>query len=172
MPTGDEPLFPEKNRSETEARTGDPGLAGRIRTLLTGQLYGVLCTQGGGQPYGSMVAFAFSDNLTYAVFATPTATRKYRLLVECDHVALVVDNRPQYPDDMMKVEAVTATGKVRNVERGPEYDTYASLLTKRHPQLESFVKASSCALFKIDIYRFFHVTRFQEVGQWVPPTRG
>jgi hypothetical protein len=119
-----------------------------------------------------MVAFAFSDNLTYAVFATPTATRKYRLLVECDHVALVVDNRPQYPDDMMKVEAVTATGKVRNVERGPEYDTYASLLTKRHPQLESFVKASSCALFKIDIYRFFHVTRFQEVGQWVPPTRG
>ena len=37
MPTGDEPLFPEKNRSETEARTGDPGLAGNQKPHALGR---------------------------------------------------------------------------------------------------------------------------------------
>jgi hypothetical protein len=118
-----------------------------------------------------MVAFAFSDDLSTAVFATPVATRKYRLLSECDHVALVVDNRPDHPDDMMRVEALTATGRATEVERGPEFDEYSRLLVNRHPRFESFVNAPSCALFRIDIFRFFHVTRFQEVGQWVPPSR-
>jgi nitroimidazol reductase NimA-like FMN-containing flavoprotein (pyridoxamine 5'-phosphate oxidase superfamily) len=147
----------------------DPQLADRIRQLATSQPYGVLCTQGQGQPYGSLIAFAFSDDLSYAVFATPTATRKYRLLVECDHVALVVDNRPDHPDDMMRVEAMTATGRTTEIRESAEFDACARMLIARHPQLESFVRAPSCALFRFDIVRFFHVTRFQEVGQWVAP---
>ena len=171
MSVEDEPLFPWNGPLEPFTPETDPRLAERIQRLVTEQPYGVLCTEGRGQPYGSLVAFAFSDDLSYAVFATPVATRKYRLLSECDHIALVVDNRPQYPDDMMKVEAVTATGRTTEVERGPQFEQYSKLLTSRHPQLASFVKASSCALFRIDIFRFFHVTRFQEVGQWVPPSR-
>ena len=38
----------------------------------------------------------------------------------------------------------------------------------RHPYLQSFVKAATCALFRIDVVRFLHVSRFQEVRQWVP----
>ncbi|MGD8698631.1 MAG: pyridoxamine 5'-phosphate oxidase family protein [Gemmatimonadales bacterium] len=154
--------------AEVDTPEANPGLAERIRRLVTEQPYGVLCTQGQGQPYGSLLAFAFSADLSAAVFATPVATRKYRLLSECDHVALVMDNRPDHPDDMMKVEALTATGRATEIERGAEFEEYSRLLIDRHPQLESFVRASSCALFRIDILRFFHVTRFQEVGQWVP----
>ncbi len=171
MSVEDEPLFPGNGPLEPPPAETGLRLAERIRRLVTEQPYGVLCTQGRGQPYGSLVAFAFSDDLSYVVFATPVATRKYRLLSDCDHIALVVDNRPQYPDDMMKVEAVTATGHTTEVERGPRFEQYSKLLTDRHPQLASFVRASSCALFRIDIFRFFHVTRFQEVGQWVPPSR-
>ena len=171
MSVEDEPLFPNLLPNDRDPEQNEPRLREQIEHLVTNQLYGVLCTQGQGQPYGSIVAFAFSKDLTYAVFATPVATRKFRLLSECDRVALVVDNRPLYPNDMMKVEAATATGKATNVERGPKFDEYAILLTDRHPQLDIFVKASSCALFRIDVYRFFHVTRFQEVGQWVPPSR-
>ena len=171
MSVEDEPLFPWNGPLEPFTPETDPRLAERIQRLVTEQPYGVLCTEGRGQPYGSLVAFAFSDDLSYAVFATPVATRKYRLLSECDHIALVVDNRPQYPDDMMKVEAVTATGRTTEVERGTRFEQYSKLLTSRHPQLASFVKASSCALFRIDIFRFFHVTRFQEVCQWVPSSR-
>ncbi len=49
-----------------------------IGRLVDGQLYGVLCTQGEGQPSGSLVAFAMTPDLDSAVFATQKATRKYR----------------------------------------------------------------------------------------------
>ena len=171
MPVDDEPLFPDDEPVLPGSSNTGSQLTKRIRRLVSDQPYGVLCTQGQGQPYGSLIAFAFSDDLSRAVFATPTATRKYHLLSECDRVSLVVDNRPLYPNDMMKVEALTATGRAMEVPRGPVSQELESLLIGRHPQLKSFVKASSCALFRIDIFRFFHVGRFQEVGQWAPPLR-
>jgi uncharacterized protein YhbP (UPF0306 family) len=112
-------------------------------------------------PYGSVVAFAFDQDLRSFVFATPTATRKFRLLCGCSRVALVVDNRGRFPDDLMKVGAVTVTGRAQQLEPDHEYDKWAGLLTARHPYLESFVKSPSTALFRVDVVRFFHVTRFQ-----------
>jgi heme iron utilization protein len=139
-----------------------------IRRLVDGQLYGVLCTQGQGQPYGSLVAFAVTPDLDSAVFATQRATRKYRLLSECAHVALVVDNRSALPGQLMDVEAVTATGRAHEVPTGSEFDRWSSQLTDRHPYLDAFVRSESCGLFRIDIVRYLYVTRFQDVRQWVP----
>jgi len=157
----DEPFFAEFGQTEHKKGETDARLEDRIRHLVDKQMYGVLCTEGQGQPYGSMIAFAFSHDLSAVVFATPTATRKYRLLTENNHVALVVDNRPSFPDNMMKVEAVTVTGRASEVKRSAEFDEYSRLLTARHPQLEAFVKSSSCSLFVIEVFRFFHVSRFQ-----------
>jgi len=142
-----------------------------IRRLLESQPYGVLCTQGQGQPYGSLVAYAMTHDLDSAVFATQKATRKYRLLSECAHVALVVDNRSALPGRLMDVEAVTATGRAHEVATGPEFEQWSRLLTDRHPYLNTFVRSASCGLFRIDVVRYFHVTRFQEVRQWVPRSR-
>ena len=149
-------------------RSSDNILDLTIRRLLDSQAYGVLCTQGQGQPYGSLVAYAMPPDLDSAVFATQKATRKYRLLSECAHVALVVDNRSALPGQLMEVEAVTATGLAHEVAMGPEFEPWARLLTDRHPYLDTFVRSASCGLFRIDIIRHFHVTRFQEVRQWVP----
>jgi nitroimidazol reductase NimA-like FMN-containing flavoprotein (pyridoxamine 5'-phosphate oxidase superfamily) len=171
MTSEDEPIFPGDGPDRAGSGRTDPGLADRIRRLVTEQPYGVLCTQGDGQPYGSLVALAFSDDLSYVVFATPVATRKYRLLSGCDHVALLVDSRSQHPDDMMTVEAVTITGRATEIERGEDRESCSRLLIDRHPQLESFVHAASSAVFRIDVFRYFHVGRFQEVGQWIPPSR-
>jgi hypothetical protein len=68
----------------------------------------------------------------------------------------------------MEVEAVTATGLAHEVAAGPEFDQWSRLLTDRHAYLNAFVRSASCGLFRIDIIRHFHVTRFQEVRQWVP----
>ena len=57
------------------------------------------------------MAFAFDDTLRQVVLATTVTTRKYRILTECDHVALVIDSRPDHTRDLMSVEAITATGK-------------------------------------------------------------
>ena len=144
------------------------GLDTVIRRLVDSQLYGVLCTQGQGQPYGALVAYAMTPGLDSAVFATQKATRKYRLLSECAHVALVVDNRSALPDRLMDVEAVTATGRAHEVVTGPEFERWSRLLTDRHPYLDTFVRSVSCSLFHIDIVRYLYVTRFQDVRQWVP----
>jgi uncharacterized protein YhbP (UPF0306 family) len=148
-------------------RAGE-GLDRVIGRLVDGQLYGVLCTQGEGQPYGSLVAYAMTPDLDSAVFATQKATRKYRLLSQCAHVALVIDNRSALPGQLMDIDAVTATGHAHEVATGPEFEQWSRLLTERHPYLGTFVRSPSCALFRIDIVRYFHVTRFQEVRQWVP----
>ena len=171
MAIDDEPFFGERRNTNPPVSGSDEPLSRRIGKLVSGEPFGVLCTQGEGQPYGSVVGFAFSEDLRAAVFATPVATRKYRLLSEDNHVALVVDNRPRHPDNMMEVESITALGRATKLERGAEFDRWAQLLLARHPQFRSFVYASSTALFRIDITRFFHVTRFQEVSQWIPPRR-
>lgn len=155
--------------SQTDLR--GPPVRQRIRALLEEQMFAVLCTQGGGQPYGSVIAYAAGPELRTLTFATPRATRKYRLLSECESVALVVDSRCTFPEDMMKVEAITVTGRAVQLDPGPEFERWAGLLTQRHPQLWSFVYAPSSALFRIDVRRYLHVTRFQEVHQWIPEPR-
>jgi hypothetical protein len=139
-----------------------------LRRLIDSQSYAVLCTQGQSQPYGSLVTFAASDDLKNIIFSTPVATRKFRLLSECENVALVVDSRSASAHDLMRIEAVTATGRARIVERGPDFDRWSSLLIGRHPHLASFVRDESSALVRVEIDRYFHVGSFQEVRQWVP----
>ncbi len=51
------------------------GLDGKIRPLVETQPFAVLCTQGQGRPYGSLVAYAMTQDLAHAVFATPKAVR-------------------------------------------------------------------------------------------------
>jgi hypothetical protein len=69
---------------------------------------------------------------------------------------------------MMGIEAVTVTGHARVVAGGTEFDSWAGLLTARHPHLSAFVRAESSALVCVTVVRYFHVSRFQEVRQWVP----
>jgi nitroimidazol reductase NimA-like FMN-containing flavoprotein (pyridoxamine 5'-phosphate oxidase superfamily) len=168
----DEPALGPGFDASVATPAEDPAALESIRTLVHNEPFAVLCTQAGGQPYGSLVAFAFKEDLKCFVFATPVATRKYRLLSECDHVALLVDNRGRFPDDMMKVSAVTVTGRASQVEPGADFEHWADLLTARHPYLRSFVQAPSTALFRVDVVRYLHVTRFQEVRQWIPASDG
>ena len=167
-----EPVLGRGFDRELDAEVADPRVAECIQRLVEAEPFAVLCTQGGGQPYGSVVAFGFSQDLQSFVFATSVATRKYRLLSDCDRVALVIDNRGKFPDDLMKVEAVTVTGRVRQLESGPDHERCSAWLLERHPYLKLFVQASSTALFHVAVVRFLHVTRFQEVRQWIPAIDG
>ena len=167
----DEPLLESDPPTEAGSPAERRQLAEKIAQLVQDQPYAILCTQAGGQPYGSLVAFAVTEDLSSAVFATPVSTRKYRLLCECDHVALVIDSRFRSSADMMNIEAVTATGRATEVPAGSEHDRWSGLLIRRHRQLEDFVKSPTTAVFRVEILRYFHVSRFQEVRQWIP-TRG
>lgn len=162
----DEPLLhipQDDDRDDAE-----PSLPQRIRSLLDGQPYAVLCTQGGGQPYGSLVAFAFTEELAALFFGTPKTTRKFHLLSACDRVAMLIDTRAADSTELTRVEAVTVTGRSAILERGPDYEQGLACLSERHPHLRSFFQAPTTALVRIEVIRYFHVSRFQDVREWAP----
>ena len=167
----DEPFLESDLPTQATSAAERRQLAEQIAQLVERQPYAILCTQGAGQPYGSLVAFAVTEDLKAAIFATPVSTRKYRLLCECDHVALVIDSRSTSSEDMMNIEAVTATGRASQLSPGQEFDDLAGLLTRRHRHLEGFIKSPTSAVFRVEMVRYFHVSHFQEVRQWIP-TRG
>ena len=170
MYTLDEPMLDRELTGSREAV--EPPLPQRIQSLLESQPYGVLCTQGGGQPYGSVVAFAFTGDLDSLIFATAVTTRKFHLLSSCDRVSMVVDSRATHQDELTRVEAVTATGRAVPLDSGPEYEQCLNLLSDRHLALHSFFHAPTTALVKIEVTRYFHVSRFQDVSEWTPKRDG
>jgi nitroimidazol reductase NimA-like FMN-containing flavoprotein (pyridoxamine 5'-phosphate oxidase superfamily) len=139
-----------------------------IGDLMEGQRFGVLCTQGDGQPYGSVVAYAYRDDLSALAFATAEDTHKYRLLCKCDRVALVADSRSGHPDDALRASAITATGRAVRLQPGQELERWRKELAARHPQLASFFAAPTSALFRVDVSEYKLVSRFQEARQWKP----
>ncbi|HOD67095.1 MAG TPA: pyridoxamine 5'-phosphate oxidase family protein [candidate division Zixibacteria bacterium] len=143
----------------------------RIRRLLADQFYGVLCTRGDGQPYGSMVAFACSDDLRYLVFATPRGTTKYRYLCAGPRVAVLVNDLNRHPEDFMKVEAVTATGQASELPPA-ESPPWRRLLLQRHPYLERFRSSPATALFAVRIARYHFVSSFDDLMAWEPADAG
>jgi len=164
----DEPLF-DFEFDQTEIKISqNSDLADQIFRLVNQQSFCILCTQGGSQPYGSLIAYAFSYDLKQPFFTTPVATRKYKLLSQCPQVALVIDSRCQHQDDLTQVDAVTITGKATEIGSGSDYERGIAMLKNRHPYLAGFLDSASTALFRIDVVRYFHVTRFQEVSQWIP----
>jgi nitroimidazol reductase NimA-like FMN-containing flavoprotein (pyridoxamine 5'-phosphate oxidase superfamily) len=139
-----------------------------IRALVEGQLFAVLCTQGDGQPYGSVIAYAYEDDLSALAFATSEDTHKYRLLCKCDRVALVIDSRSGHPDDALRAAAVTATGRAVRLLPGPALERWRQELTERHPKLASFFHAPTSALLRVDVHEYKLVSRFQEAHRWRP----
>jgi len=53
-----------------------------IKQILDSQRLAVLATQGDGSPYGSLVAFAATENMKNLLFATTRTTRKYANLLK------------------------------------------------------------------------------------------
>ena len=167
----EEGLGPFANPEPSAAQGGRPPEA-RIRGLVANERFMVLCTRGetsAHEPmaYGSLVAFAASDDLREVAFVTPRTTRKYGLLAACGEVALVFDSRSRHAQQTMEIEAVTAVGVAEEVtldssERYP----WQEALNQRHPELARFVVSPSCALFRIRVRRYVHVQRFQEVFEW------
>ena len=160
--TGNETIEPKKPRDQ-ELLVQD-----QIHLLVQEQPFAVLCMQGKGQPYGSIVSYAISEDLTQVIFCTSVNTRKYHLLCANDRVALVIDSRPQQPDRIMDAAALTATGQAVEIPRGPARDQLAALLASRHPKIDSFIADPSTALFQIEVNQYVYVTHFQEVHTWYP----
>jgi len=131
--------------------------------LLATQKLAVLATHGAGQPYGSLVSIAVTDDLRHVLFATTRSTRKFENLRADPRVALVVDNRQNTEADLHRAMALTLTGRAEEIP--PEdRDAGLRLYLERHPYLKDFVTSPTCALVRVRVQSLYLVQRFQEVS--------
>ena len=136
-----------------------------LSELFTSQKLAVLGTHQRGQPYGSLVAFAATQDLKSIVFATTRATRKFANLQADSRVSMVFDNRSNRVADFRKAVAATALGRAKEL-RGEERKKLAELYLAKHPHLKEFVASPTCALVRIRVEVYYLVWRFQNVIEW------
>ena len=140
----------------------------RLKELLSSQLFCVLATQDRGQPYGNLVAFVATDDLSGLVFATSRGTRKYSNMASDPRVAMVMDSRSNQQSDIRDGVVATALGTVEEVE-GDDRETLVGLYVAKHPHLEEFVSSPECALLRVKIDRYYLVSHFQDVVELAVP---
>ena len=138
-----------------------------VQGLLNSQRLAVLSTLMSGRPYSNLIAFAVTDDLRDIFFATTKATRKFANLTSQPQVSLLVDNRRNLETDFGEASAVTVLGTAEEV-LGPERDKYLRLYLKKHPYLEDFITAPTCALIRVKVEKYIMVTQFQEVREVYP----
>lgn len=142
--------------------TENDALRALLRNLFSSQLLAVLGTQGENGPYGSLVAFAATDDLRLLLFATLRSTRKYRNILEAPRAFLFIDNRSNREADFSRAVAVTAEGSVKETS-GTERHELEKLYLAKHPHLRDFVADPACALLKVKVDRYSIVRKFREV---------
>ena len=140
-------------------------VVGEIKNLLARQPLAVLATQGDGQPYTSLMAYAFTEDLQFLVFATAMSTRKHSNIAGESRVALLVDDRSNNGEDFQNAVALTIVGEACEVGLG-ERDYYSGLYLKRHPSLETFLASPSTIFFKIEVHNYLLVSRFEDVVEY------
>jgi nitroimidazol reductase NimA-like FMN-containing flavoprotein (pyridoxamine 5'-phosphate oxidase superfamily) len=133
-----------------------------LRELLGGQKLAVLSTHHGGQPYASLVAFAFSDDLGSLYFVTPRTTRKLRNLQRDGRMALLITSSTNKETDFHEAMAVTVVGSAGEIQ-GPDKEAALDRYIARHPYLEDFARSPTCAFVRVHAHTYILVKNFQHV---------
>jgi nitroimidazol reductase NimA-like FMN-containing flavoprotein (pyridoxamine 5'-phosphate oxidase superfamily) len=135
-----------------------------IKALFDSQRLAVLATQGDVRPYGSLVAFAATEDMKNLLFATTRATRKYANLLKNRGVALVMDTRTNQTADFADAAAVTALGDVEEIADHEEQEL-ANIYLDKHPYLREFIASPTTALLRVNVKTYIMVSRFQNVQE-------
>lgn len=163
----EEPLYIDLHKNSLKGETVIE-LQGDIRKLCENELFGVLATQGKEITHASLISFAVSSDLKYIVFATPINTGKFNLIAAEENIAVLVDDRSSHKDSINEISALTIIGKGKILADENEIFKWATLLTEKHPNLNTFVKAQSTAIILVEVGRYLYVKKFQEMREWNP----
>jgi len=133
-----------------------------LEELFRSQNLAALSTHRDGQPYASLVAFYAADDLKHIYFVTPKTTRKFANLKADNRVAVMVNSSINQASDFHQAISVTAVGNAEVVDKS-EKEPILNLYLAKHPHLEEFVQAPTCALVRISVMTYYLVKNFQNV---------
>jgi nitroimidazol reductase NimA-like FMN-containing flavoprotein (pyridoxamine 5'-phosphate oxidase superfamily) len=134
-----------------------------IQELCVLQKFGVLATQSDDlQPYCNFIAFSTSDDFSKLFFITPKNTRKYRNLKKNKKVSFLLDSRLNAAEDFETAVAATAFGSASEIDDASEVSCLERHIEK-HPSIETFIRSSDCALFRIDVQKYIIAESLEKV---------
>jgi len=127
--------------------------------------FGVLATESDGQPHASLVAVTPMDDFSRLIFATYRNTSKYRNLLKNSKVAILFENRSVISVNQPDIFVLTAFGYAEEFDTA-ESDSALKAHLLRHPQLESFLSASDCAIFQVKVNAYQMVSGIDDIKWW------
>ncbi len=131
----------------------------KIADLLSKEKLAVLATWDEKQPYNTLVAYIFTEDLKSILFATRKDTKKYQNIAKYPYVSLLIDNRTNNKKDFKDAVALTVRAKAKQIEK----QAYLNLYLNRFPDLKEFLEDPQTALVLLEIQQYIYVYRFQEV---------
>jgi nitroimidazol reductase NimA-like FMN-containing flavoprotein (pyridoxamine 5'-phosphate oxidase superfamily) len=137
-------------------------LMATISELFRSQTLAVLATEGDGQPYASLMAFAATKDLKSIIFVTSRSTRKFSNLTGNPKAAFLVDSRIGSLHDFREAMAVTVTGLAREVEE-EDMGRLSEIYIAKYPQLRNFISSPNHALMRLDVSKYTFVGSFPRV---------
>jgi heme iron utilization protein len=119
-----------------------------IEDVLKFNKFAVLATEGDGQPHTSLIAITQFGGFRQLVFATYRNTLKYRNLAHNRKVAVLIESENVNMKGLRKSNVLTIIGHTEEISRENNEAAYQAHL-KRHPDMESFMLSSDCALILV-----------------------
>jgi heme iron utilization protein len=140
-----------------------------IKELIHGALqtsrFAVLATESGGQPYTSLIAITPFENFGQLIFATYRNTRKYRNLSQNSKVAILIEVGDVNMKDLHERIVLSIFGQTEEINIAENKEAYQAHL-KRHPEMESFMLSSDCALILV-IAQSYQVVHGIDDIKWI-----
>ena len=119
-----------------------------IEGALQTSRFAVLATEGNGQPHTSLIAITPFESFRQLIFATYRNTLKYRNLANNSKVAVLIESEDVNMKGLQKSIVLTIIGHTEEISIAENEAAYQAHL-KRHPEMESFLLSSDCALILV-----------------------
>jgi hypothetical protein len=136
-----------------------------VETALQSNRFGVLATEGEGQPHASLIAITPFESCRQLIFATYRSTRKFRNLAHNGKVAILFNVGNSDKSVLQKSYVITAFGYAKEILI-KENDSTISAHLKRHPDLGPFLKSTDCALILVTVETYQVVRGIDNVMWW------
>ena len=125
----------------------------------------VLATEGDGQPHASLIKISPIQSSNHLVFATYRNTLKFRNIKKNNQVAVLIESSIINDKGLKQCVILTIIGYTEEVNATENEAVYQAHL-KRHPDMESFMLSSDCALLKIIAQSYQVVYGIDEIS-WI-----
>jgi len=136
-----------------------------IEDVLKLTKFAVLATEGNGQPHTSLIAITPFESFRQLIFATYRNTLKYRNLVNNSKVAVLIESREANMRGLQKSIVLTIIGHTKEISIAENEAAYHAHL-KNHPEMESFMLSSDCALITIIAQSYQVVVGIDDI-RWI-----